>query len=527
MTTSFTPSTLPTRQGGDVGLTLVELVVTVVLVALVSSVIAASVIVIFRSEDGVIASTSESHDTQQVVSYLPLDIESGPRRASAYQATIGGAPGDDGTGCDETGNENVLMIKVTDRRLGAVDKRIAYRVVATANQARLDRYECRLDTSVTPFVWVTDNIVNVADYLDPSVTPIVRSEIILVNPAETDPDRQIVSRVILTYVQRGDTESIVAAPREEAQLSSDGVCTQEPLAAARNMAAFFERDVTLNNADVKGAMYVGGTLTFHGSAVAQAVPPAPTPPVPNDTGLLAGSINWAGSTGVLDVRPHRRVIIEDNNYAVTSSTQIRATSTAPSTPRIDKGSAAVVQAGSGTPIVTANVAFAKLRACADRLAGLPGSCDNGNCATHVAVTGTNYSNVRFTLTDGLANVLNIDEAILAQLSPETIQFTTGRTPTAVRPLIINVKSALGGTVTFEPPDLQGGGGSADYVLWNFPNASRVVIVASTDRMYGTIMAPYADVVSNADIEGGVIASTVVINNSTLHDVRYFQGQLAW
>jgi choice-of-anchor A domain-containing protein len=395
------------------------------------------------------------------------------------------------------------------------------------DQARLDRYECRYDSTLAIPAWVVDSVVNVADYLDPTASPIVESEILLANPAETDPNRQIVSRIELTYVQRGDVESIVASPREEEQFSSDGICTQEPLAAAQNMATFFERDVTLNNTEVKGALYVGGVLTFHDSNVAQATPPPPTPPVPNDVGLLAGSINWAGSTGVLDVKPQRRVIIEDNNYHVASSTVIRASATAPATPRIDKGSSAVVQAGvPGFPVVIASEAFRKLRACSDRLAELPGSCDSGSCATHVGVTGTTYGSLSFTLTDGLANVLNIDVATLLAMGPHRIDFTTGRRPTAVRPLIINVKSAIGATVTFEAPDLQGAGTSADYVLWNFPNASRVELLAG-DRFYGTILAPYADVVSDASIEGGVIARTFVINNSTLHDVRYFQGTIGW
>lgn len=514
-------------------MTLIEVVVTVSMIALVAGVIASSIIVIFRSEEGVVASTAESHDTRQVVSYLPLDIESGPRRASAYRATIGGAPGDHGSGCDETGNDNVLRIDVTDRRLDIVDKRVAYRVVVTAAEARLDRYECKLDTTVTPAVWADDSVVNVADYLDPLASPIVESEIFLVNPAETDPDRQIVSRIEVTYVQRGDVESIVAAPREELQLSSDGICTQEPLAAAQNMATFFERDVTLNNTAVKGALYVGGILTFHGAnEVAQAVPPAPTPPVPADTGLLAQTINWTGSTGLLDVKQQRGIVIEDGIFHLSTSgglKRIRASAAASPPPEITAASSASVAAGTGTPIVTASEAFAKLRACSDRLAELPGSCDNGNCATHVTpvpINATDWGSVRLDLTDGLANVLNINDTQLAALQSERLEFVGGRTPTAARPLVINVASAIGATVTFEAPDLQGGGTSAEYVLWNFPNADRVELLAG-DRHYGTILAPYADVVSDADIEGGVIARSFVINNSTLHDVRYFQGTIGW
>ncbi len=522
-------TTRPDHPTRDQGLTLIELVVTMVLISLVSAVLASAIIVIFRSETGVIASTAESHDTRQVVSYLPHDIESGPRHASAFRATIGGAPGDHGSGCDEVGNDNVLRIDVTDRRLDNVDKRIAYRLVPTPKEARLDRYECRFDSTLAIPAWVVDNVVNVADYLDPTGAPIVQSEIFLANPAEPDPNRQIVSRVQLTYVQRGDIESIVAAPREESQLSSDGVCTQEPLAAAQNMAAFFERNVTLNNTEVKGALYVGGTLTFNNSNVAQAVPPPPTPPVTPDTGLLAGSIDWAGSTGDLNVKPQTGVTIEDGVFHVTTAAgeqRLIASPTAPSDPRIRAGSSAIIVAGGGTPVVSASEAFARLRASADRLAGLPGSCDNGNSATHVGVTGTNYSNLRFTLTDGLTNALNIDVPTLLSLGPEQIRFTTGITPTATRPLVINVKSVPGGTVTFEAPDMQGQGATAEYVLWNFPNASHVEILAG-DTLYGTVLAPYADVESDAGIWGGVIAHEFVINNSTLHDFQYFQGTIGW
>lgn len=524
----------PQTTHRDRGMTLIELIVTVSLIGLVTTVIAAAIIVVFRTEDGVIASTAESHDTQQVVSYLPLDIESGPRRASSYRATIGGAVGDPGSGCEETGTQNVLRIDVTDRRLDNVDKRIAYRVVTTADETRLDRYECREDTSVTPSVWIADSVVNVADFLDPDAMPVAESEIFLVNPSETDPNRQVVSRIEVRYVQRGKIESINAAPREEQQLSVDGVCAQDPLEAAQNMAMFFERDVTLNNSVGKGALYVGGTLTFNNSEVAQAVPPAPTAPVPADTGLLARSIDWAGSTGSLEVKQQRGVVIEDGVFSVSASSglqRIIAGPSAPATPEITAASSASVAGGSGTPIVNASEAFQRLRACSDRLAALPGSCDNGNCAKHVdTINNTSWSTIRLDLVDGLANVLNISEAQLAALQDETISFVSGRTPTADRPLIINVKSVIGGTVSFRAPGLQGGGASAEYVLWNFPNASAVNLLDGTSsgrRLYGTLFAPYADVTSDEDIEGGVVASTVVINNSTLHDVRYFRGTLDW
>ena len=517
-------------RGTDRGLTLVEVVLAVVMMGIVTAVIAAAIVVVFRSQDGVVSSTAESHDTRQIVSYLPLDIVSGPRRAEAYRAAIiAGAPSGAarGSGCDEAGNENVLRIDVTDRRLDEVDRRIAYRVVAGTTHARIDRYVCVYDDGSG--TWSTESVLNVADSLDPAGSPIAEAEIVVSNPGDALA-QQIVSNVVVRYGQRGDTESIVAAPREEQPLANDGVCDREPLAAAQNMATFFERDVTLNNTEVKGAMYVGGTLTFNNSNVAQAVPPDPAPPVPSDLGLLAGSVNWAGSTGVLDVKPQRGLVIEDNIYHAvpqSGSQWVVESSTSGATPRIALGSGAAITPGdTSNPVVSPVDAFTALRACSDRLAGLPDSCNNGTCADHVTVSGSIGSNLRFTLTDGVANALNITESTLLQLQSESIDFTNGRRPTADRPLIINVASAPGGTVTFEPPDLQGAGTSASYVLWNFPNAGTVNLL-SGDRLYGTILAPYGHVNSDTDVEGGVIARTFVINNSTLHDVRYFEGTLDW
>jgi choice-of-anchor A domain-containing protein/prepilin-type N-terminal cleavage/methylation domain-containing protein len=527
MTTS---AQIPDRRP-DQGFTLVEVLLTVVMMGLVTAVIAAAIIVVFRSQDGVVSSAAESHDTRQIVSYLPLDIESGPRRAEAYRAAIvAGSPSgaERGSGCDEVGNENVLRIDVTDRRLDEVDRRIAYRVVPTATKARIDRYVCVFDEDTS--TWTTESTLNVADSLDPDASPIAEAEIVVANPAAA-PAEQIVSNVVVRYVQRGGDEAIVAAPREEQPLANDGICDQEPLSAAQNMATFFERDVTLNNTEVKGALYVGGTLTFHDSNVAQAVPPSPTPPVPGDLGLLAGSVNWAGSTGTLDVKPDRGLIVEDNVYYVvpqSGSQSVVESATSAATPEIVLGSGAVITPGDiSAPVVAPVDAFTALRACSDRLAGLPDSCNNGTCADHVGVSGSIGDHLRFTLnTAGIANVLNITESTLLQLQSESIDFTTGITPDADHPLIINVASSPGGVVSFEPPDLQGAGASASYVLWNFPNAGTVNLL-SGDRLYGTILAPYGHVNSDTDVEGGVIARSFVINDSTLHDVRYFEGTLDW
>ena len=517
----------------DRGLTLVELVVTVVMISLVTTVIAASIIIIFRSQDGVVAATAESHDTGQVVSYLPHDIESGPSRADAYRATIGGDPGDSGSGCDPVGIDNVLRIDVTNRRNDQIDKRIAYRIVSGSAQSRIDRYECTFDGSN----WIEDAVVNVADYLDPTAAPVAEAEIFVSNPAAAPADQEVIG-VELRYVQRGETESIVAAPREEQPLGSSGLCGTDPLAAALNMASFVEGDVELHGTAVKSTLFVGGTLTFHGGTVGQSVPDVPVPPVPSDIGLIAGSIDWANSSGALEVKSSKDVIIEDGNYhwvpsGGTSSVTAAATSSSPS---VSLGNGGVAIAPAASPVIVAGDAFAELRACSDRLAGLPNSCNNGACAVHTQLpagyggTDTDAGNTKLDLTVGKANAFNIDESNLADLQAIQLDFAPGDQPDVATPLIINVASAIGGTVSFIPPTLQGSGANSVYVIWNFPNASVVELLApptGSIELRGSLLAPYSRVMSEVSIQGGVIANQFEMFGSSLNDVRSFQGELDW
>jgi choice-of-anchor A domain-containing protein len=552
--TGMTPARATSRRPDrdrDAGLTLVELLVTVTMMGVVMTAITAAVIVILRSEDGVVASTAESHDTRQVVSYVPLDVASGPGRANAYRAAIVGTDTtgpnstNRGTGCDPTGNENVLRIDLDDDfDLDLVDKRIAYRLEATAEQARLDRYTCSsTDGGAT---WNTDSVVNVADFLDPSGSPVVEAEVVVVNPS--DPiDQQQVARVELRYVQRGEVESIIASPREEQPLGNSGLCGSDPLAAARNFSSFVQGDVYLagpSGTAVKSSLFVGGTLRFtNGSSVAQAVPDVPDLPVAGrKVGLVAGAIDWGGSTGTLDVKAAsggngHDLLIEDGVYHWNTgpgSTTVTADDTGAG-PRIGLSNGAQAIPPAADPIVSAGAAFAELRACSDRLAGLPDTCDNGNCAAFVGpppgyvdlASSTPQLRLNLSDTDGVANVLNLHEDDLADIDSIQIAFAPGEAPDADNPFVINIKNDPDDRdVVFEVPALQGAGANSEVLIWNFPNAENVTILAG-DQMWGTIMAPYAKVTSYVDIDGSVIARQFDMFGSAIHDERSFQGTLQW
>ncbi|MDW3215416.1 MAG: collagen-binding domain-containing protein [Ilumatobacteraceae bacterium] len=517
----------------DEGFTFVEVVVTIVVIGLMSSVIAAAIIVILRNGDGVVSSTSESHDTQQIVSYVPLDVASGPSRADAYRAATGGAAGDRGSGCDDVGNENVLRIDVTDRRLTVVDRRIAYQIVSTGETARIDRLVCEFDGTT----WNSTSVLNVADALDGTASPIAEATVLVSNPAAPIVDQQVTG-VEVRYVQRGDVETIQAAPREELPLSSSGVCGPDPLGATKNIDTFIEGDVHLDGTAVKSSLYVGGTLTFEGEpdvAQSNANPPDLGPGSPyNNVGLFANSVGWSASSGTLRVRSGTDAVVQDGNYVGGSSGPI---SEAGGTPRISlQGSGGQIIAPVGTDLpVPPGAAFIELRSCSDRMAALPDSCKNGACASHVGLP-TGYPGTAsaggpqldLTLVPNQVNVLNLEEANLLDLESIQLNFPPSQINQNT-PVVINVGSQIGGTITFNPPTLVGIGSASVHVVWNFPNADVVNVVAGAgaSTVDGTIMAPYSVVTSTISIKGGVIASEFYMSGSSLNASFSFEGIFGW
>ena len=548
------PCDEPTR---DAGVTLVEIIVTVVMFALVTGVIASAVVVVFRSEQGVVASTSEAQDTRQIVNFLPLDVGSGSRNATGYRAVVGGAGGDRGTGCSEPGNENLLRIDVS------ATERIAYHLDlpdpgAVTTSARIDRYVCVL----TDGGWAADETVNIADSLDVPVDggdPLHIAEVVVTNPTAELP-YQRVETVRLDYVQRGREESFSAVPRTENPYQASGLCDGQPLEAAASIASFVIGDVTLEGTAVMSALYVGGALTFKGSvSVAQAVPNDADPArVPAKTGLLAGSVNWYDSTGSLDVLNGYSVEIAGQpgaDYVVQGGSPggggpgngggnggggpgngggNTATSIVGPAHVEGVGGKVTLQGsggdvrGSGQLSLDPAESFLDLTYCSERLAELPNSCD-GDCAAHVGLpggypgTGTAGSNdTTLSLTPGVANVLNLDESNLLDLQDDTI-FLPANLVSDSTPLIINVATDQGGSVVFTPPAVQGLGQSTVHVIWNFPNAANVTILNATPAvgLAGTLVAPYATVTSYADIKGGVIARNFIMYGGQLSDQNAF------
>jgi choice-of-anchor A domain-containing protein len=64
-------------------------------------------------------------------------------------------------------------------------------------------------------------------------------------------------------------------------------------------------------------------------------------------------------------------------------------------------------------------------------------------------------------------------------------------------------------------------------LWNFPNASEVVLESGNDGVWGTIFAPGAHVKSAVKIEGGVVAASWEHDAREVNGPRVFTGLIDW
>jgi choice-of-anchor A domain-containing protein len=281
---------------------------------------------------------------------------------------------------------------------------------------------------------------------------------------------------------------------------------------------------------VKSRLFVGGTLTFEGTVVVAQTGSLPDIAVSDpyrDLGLLAGSVDWVGSSDTLTVRNGKDVLIEDGLYTSDADGPVAAPEPGP-TAAIDLQGGEVLTPGA-TPVIAPGTAFAALRACSDRLAELPDSCNNSTCAAHVDLpddyVGTTAAPTLH-LTPNVANAFNIDVSNLTELQNLDIDFAASHQVNETTPLIINVASPSGGEVVFEAPVVQGSGSTTVHIIWNFPNAGLVRLLAG-DGLRGTLMAPYASVEAFADIEGGVIAQHLTMYGGSLSQERRFDGTFAW
>lgn len=122
------------RLRDDEGFTLIEMLVTIVILGIISAAIVTAIIVGLRTTDDTGRRLSESHDAQLVQVYVPNDVQSATFVSSSD------------TAC--TGTDPVVMLRWTD---GAVTKVASYVVESAAIDRKLVRTYCENGTQVRSF----------------------------------------------------------------------------------------------------------------------------------------------------------------------------------------------------------------------------------------------------------------------------------------------------------------------------------------------------------------------------------------
>lgn len=505
----------------DAGMTLTEVIVVTALLGLITTVLAGAIGVVFRSESGIVSTVAESHDIQQAVNYFHLDVQSGPHSPDAYKSS---RDTDRGSGCSDAGDDNVFRYDDGDRRL-------AYRIAIAGGLASLDRVECAWDGTA----WTERSVVNIADALDATGPTVVEADVIDANGDDE------VDRVEMVFAQRHGDEVVAATPRAEVGVAaSRGDCADDPLEATQNFMTFVEGDVHVDGSQVKQSLAVGGSFSFEGNvSVGQNMnQPSEYPVTPGYTNasLLVGRVDWTTTAA------------DGNGSATLHSGTDGVFVDASNTDRTAQGqNVRVFELGDGNekPVIKVQNggvvhqdvspisfpdAFADLRLCSDLMAALPAGC---SCARMVSLTNVNggpyegtaaNDSVKLVLQPGVANVLNVPIANMDQL--HDIKWSS-LFPLPSAPLIINV--AGGPDLTFTPPQVQGAGRTAEAIVWNFPNVTGTLTITGGggDGVWGTVFAPYADVVADVKVEGGVVAENLVFSGSSINPSRSFDGTIDW
>lgn len=495
-------------------MTLTELLVSISVLGLLTTVVAAAIAVVFRSESGIETAIAESHDVQQAVNYFHFDVQSGPVLLTDYVTA-----GPTGAGCSDAGATNLF-------RFDDGDRRIAYELSTTGAVAELDRVECRWNGGA----WDQVSRVNLADQLDAgSGSPAAVT-------VEADPTESAeVARVVMTLSQTTGDRDVIASPRAETGLAAGPAplsCTDDPLEPMLGFGSFVYGDATLNSGSLEGSLAVGGTLDWNGTR----------PIATNDTnntngfsslGLYATALDWGGSTGDVLRQPGGvKAMMLGSPFHVVNGTPKRVYATSAQTgARLETHRNGSVGPTSANP-VDFDLRFAELEDCAEQMAKLPNSCTS--CAEHVTMldalgTGPYPGAGSVTLDFGsnITQVLNLPESELADITE--LRRQGGSSLNASRALVVNIDDDDDdGDVYFDftSTDWQNVGDSK-FVIFNFPNATGTVTIVQD--VYGVVFAPYAEVVTNGEVHAAVVARSWVHDGGTVQNdqSKIFNATIGW
>ena len=285
-----------------------------------------------------------------------------------------------------------------------------------------------------------------------------------------------------------------------------------PFAAAQGFGVLVERDASLLDADIAGAVAVGGDLTFGASSVAPAESATTIDTTP--VGALVGG-RLVADTGEarLEVAGGELLIGDLGDWspaAGADALELRAVGAGPDT--VAAVSVGVGQAADGVRApglfqqVFAGV-FDDLRARSAALGALPATLQATD-ADGAVLTSYDAAAVVLRPTDGPAvwTVSAADLAVVQSISVDPA-------PSVSSPLIINVTgdaAELSATVTVDQA-------AADAILWNAPTATTVAVSGS---LVGSLLAPAAAVTLGADLRGSLIAASLAQKGATVTPVTF-------
>jgi choice-of-anchor A domain-containing protein len=515
----------------DRGVSIVEMCVVIGILGVIMGAVATAISVVLKSEGGISTVVAESHDTQQVTNYFPLDVQTGPRLRSQYRGTADAVRG---TGCGDAGSGNVF-------RYDDGTRRIAYRLVPdpASGAGRIDRYECGFDGTA----WTAITVRNIADEIDTSVPSPVSVTFLQ--------DGTRVERVVLSYAQRtGRVAEMTGSPRLDAAAAATSVgdCSDDPLDATAGFHVFSAGDVVLrSSANVLGALAVGGSLTFeNGTGAGQDWGNTDPSFDPSTVRLYLNDVDWAASSGTMrqNVGDTRLQMEEGVDYVLTTSGRPKIRPVGQTSPEIviDNGSIGVVPPGT---VIDFAEAFDDLKTCSTLISMLPNAALCATCE-HAALWGhnsvppaptpylgvddpTGYQ-VKIEMDpsgDGGPTLVNLSSEQLTSL--DQISFYGTNRPGATTPLIFNVS---GTDIDFNVPQIDGQGLYTNSIFWNFFEATDVTIDrsvtgAASETVWGSVFAPDAAVRSTEKIWGGVVAQRYEQIGWTVNSSRTFEAVIPW
>ena len=281
-------------------------------------------------------------------------------------------------------------------------------------------------------------------------------------------------------------------------------------------------DAKLTGGESETSMAVGGTLTFGGYNLASKDTGSATYTAPGDTAptsLVAGSVDFAGSSGILQVDQGMYAKIGGSPAVFPSggTTGIDAPgSTGDGSPHIVVNSsepAASVLSSSGFDLPSL---FAQYQTLNTQMAALADTVSLQDQNGVTAWNGTD-SNVSLTLQPG-QNVWNVTAAQLATIQNINLR---GQALGSGAWLVVNVTDSgdidlKGATNAFQ--------NSPTDVLWNF-TTNGTITLDSGRQFSGTLYAPNAAVVDSdgQNLEGDLVARELTHTGAEIHDRHFAHG----